>query len=246
MIEYGLIGHPLSHSFSQKYFSEKFTSLGLTDYHYNLFDIATIEEIESIIKAHPHLKGLNVTIPYKQAVIPFLNLLDESARKVGAVNVIRIDSSQKIGFNSDYYGFKQSLENWLPEQAGFSALVLGTGGASKAVVAALDDLEIPFQLVSRRSSDSALSYEDLESKKALIKSHKLIINTTPVGMHPKTDALPGINTSHLTGQHFVYDLIYNPEKTALLKAAEQKGARIKNGLEMLHLQAEKSWEIWNA
>jgi shikimate dehydrogenase len=245
MTEYGLIGHPLTHSFSQQYFREKFARLGLSGHQYHLFDIATMEEFGSLLESHPALKGLNVTIPYKQTVIPFLDKLDKSAIKVGAVNVIAIENGLKIGYNSDYYGFKKSLQNWLPKPGEFPALVLGTGGAAKAVIAALDYLGIPYQLVSRTARQSVLSYEDLSAKEELIKSHKLIINTTPLGMHPNISELPDINTSLLSERHFVYDLIYNPEKSSLLRMAEQQGASIKNGLEMLHLQAEKSWEIWN-
>lgn len=245
--EFGLIGHPLSHSFSQRYFREKFSQLGLSDHDYHLFDLNSIEELTSTLKHYPNLVGLNVTIPYKQAVIPYLTQLDASAQKVGAVNVIRIKGDERIGYNSDYYGFKQSLEPWLPKPfSQFSALILGTGGASKAVKAALVDLDIPFQLVSRKKSVDTLSYEQLNADPRLIANHKLIINTTPVGMHPHSLEYPDIPTHLLTDQHFVYDLVYNPEKTMLLSKAQSQLARIKNGLEMLHLQAEKSWEIWNA
>ena len=245
--EFGLIGHPLSHSFSQQYFRDKFDQLNLEGYDYQLFDLADIEEVNDLISSHPNIAGLNVTIPYKQQIIPYLTQLDESAHKVGAVNVVHLQDQERIGYNSDYYGFKQSLENWLPSSLeGIAALVLGTGGASKAVIATLTDLEIPFQLVSRTKNTENLCYEDLKTNEQILATHHLVVNTTPVGMFPHDQECPEIPTDWLDEEHYIYDLVYNPVKTMLLKLAEQRGAQIKNGLEMLHLQAEKSWEIWNA
>ena len=241
---FGLIGYPLSHSFSKKYFTEKFAREGIGDAQYELFEIKTIEEFSTLVKAQTTLVGLNVTIPYKQQVMPFLDYLDEVAEKIGAVNTIRFEENgQKAGYNSDYYGFKYSLEKWLNGADIRNALVLGTGGASKAVIVVLQDMGITPQLVSRITSVKAVSYEDLREKN--LSNYPLIINTTPLGMTPKTESFPDIDYEQLTSSHYCYDLVYNPEATFFMKKAATQGAKTKNGLEMLHLQAEKSWEIWN-
>ncbi len=242
---YGLIGYPLGHSFSKKYFTGKFEQMGLADSHaYELFELPEIEQFPEIISNTPGLKGLNVTIPHKQAVMPFLDGLDASALKVGAVNVIKIASDGKlIGFNSDYYGFKTSLEEFIPVNTALKALVLGNGGAAKAVIVALNDLSIPFRIVSRTKTDDTISYDDLKSE---IDNYQLIINCSPVGTYPKSDVCPDIPYERLTANHYLYDLVYNPVQTLFLQKGEEQGAKTHNGLKMLHLQAEKAWEIWNS
>ena len=243
---YGLIGFPLTHSFSKKYFTEKFLAHGFANHKYDLFPIERIENIRNIIQESPDLKGLNVTIPYKESVIPFLDKLSESAEKVGAVNVIKIDHGILTGYNSDFYGFQQSIRNWLPKDyQHLNALVLGTGGASKAITAVLKSLSIEYRLVSRKNSDRASTYESLNSS-SLVADSKFIINTTPLGMNPKIEGFPNIPYNLISSKHFVYDLIYNPEKTEFLKKCAAHGAKTKNGLDMLELQAEKSWEIWTS
>ncbi len=245
---FGLIGYPLSHSFSKKYFTEKFINENIEDARYELFEIEKIENLKNILIDNPQIKGLNVTIPHKQNVIQYLDLLDISAKKVKAVNVIKIlDDGKKIGFNSDYYGFKLSLENWLKilkrDISTIKAIVLGTGGASKAVQAALIDLNIPFIIVSRVKTDENIIYEELYAK--ILNENNLIINTSPLGMHPNIDEHPYINYNLLDNRHLLYDLVYNPPETSFMKLGKEKGAEVKNGLEMLHAQAEKAWEIWN-
>jgi shikimate dehydrogenase len=241
---YGLIGYPLGHSFSKKYFTEKFEQMGISDTHaYELFELADIQSFPQLIASQPGLSGLNVTIPHKQAVMPFLDALDASAEKVGAVNVIKIGEDGKlIGYNSDYYGFKTSLEEFIPPNTALRALVLGNGGAAKAVIAALNDLSIPYRIVSRSKSEDNLGYEDLATE---IGNYQLIINSSPVGTYPKADVCPGIPYEQLTTEHYLYDLVYNPVQTLFLQKGEAQGAKTHNGLKMLHLQAEKAWEIWN-
>jgi shikimate dehydrogenase len=242
---YGLIGYPLTHSFSKKYFSEKFAREGIIDSTYELFELPDVAEFPRLLAAHSNLCGLNVTIPHKQSIIPFLDALDESARKVGAVNVIKLDSQGRTtGYNSDYYGFLQSLRHWLGNMARPSALVLGSGGACRAVTAALTDLAITYQVVSRQPSSGTISYEQIDAQ--TIKNHPLIINTTPLGTYPKIDTFPPIPYSFLTNTHFLYDLVYNPTETQFMLKGAALGAATHNGLAMLQLQAEKAWEIWNS
>jgi shikimate dehydrogenase len=244
---YGLIGYPLSHSFSKKYFTEKFQKEGITDSAYALFELPDIGQLPNLLATHTHLRGLNVTIPHKQNVIPFLDGLDDSARKVGAVNVIKIDGrGTKTGYNSDYYGFMESLSTWLDglKMTRPDALVLGTGGASRAVKVALTDLGIRYSVVSRQASEGTLSYEQLTP--AHIASHLLIINTTPLGTYPQAATFPPIPYEALTPRHLLYDLVYNPAQTQFMIKGNAVGASVHNGLPMLHLQAEKAWEIWNA
>jgi shikimate dehydrogenase len=242
---FGLIGYPLTHSFSKKYFTQKFEKENITDCQYELFEIPEASQITDIIKNNADLNGLNVTIPHKEAVIPFINELDEPVKSIGAVNVIKVMPDKKLkGFNSDYHGFRQSLLNFLPENfQGIQALVLGTGGASKAVVAALNDLHIPCKLVSRTSSGSAISYEEASE---LCSDYKLIINTSPLGMYPKTDTCPDLPYNKFDSSYYLFDLVYNPEETLFMKKGLEQGANVRNGLEMLILQAEKAWEIWNS
>ncbi|TRX48199.1 shikimate dehydrogenase [Fulvivirga sp. M361] len=239
---YGLIGKKLSHSFSKKFFTEKFQKEGLQDYRYELFELSEIGEVDELLKKG-QLKGFNITIPYKKEIIPYLSHLDSSAKKVGAVNVVKIVEGQMHGYNSDYYGFKTSLENWLPAGQSFKALVLGTGGASKAVIATLNDMNICHTMVSRKKQAHTVTYDELTED--LIKNHRLIINTTPLGMSPDVESCPAIKYAALDTNHFLYDLVYNPTTTTFLDKGKKKGAFVKNGLEMLHLQADKSWEIWN-
>lgn len=242
---FGLIGATVSHSFSKAYFDEKFFREGLRDYHYELFPLGNINEIETLLKDTKGLTGLNVTIPYKEQVLKYLDEVDGFAKKIGAVNVIRIKDGKLEGFNTDSDAFYETIEKWLPKDRSFKALVLGTGGSSKAVQEALKKLKIDFELVSREAKKGILSYTDLEKKPDLITESKLIVNTTPLGMSPNTEAMPPIPYENITADHFVYDLIYNPARTLFLQKAEIRGATIKNGLEMLHVQAEKSWMIWN-
>lgn len=243
---FGLIGYPLGHSFSQKYFSEKFVREGIEDARYELFPIPVIDAVAEILKTHPNLCGLNVTIPYKESIIPFLDELDETARAVGAVNCIRIRNGRLTGFNTDVYGFEQSLRNsrtgiW-PVAA--QALVLGTGGASKAVAYVLRKMGIGFQMVSRKPGAGQFVYADL--KDLDWTKYHLLVNTTPLGTYPKTEECPEIPFEKLSPQHLVFDLVYNPPQTVLLRRASERNARVQNGLEMLELQAEKAWEIWQA
>ncbi len=243
---YGLIGHPVSHSFSQKYFTDKFEKEGITDCRYELFDLPDINALPELIQRYPELKGLNVTIPHKLAVLPYLANVDESARRIGAVNVIKITNEGLVGYNSDYYGFKQSLLNQLGE-ARPHALILGTGGASQAVKVALQDLNISYQWVSRSHQEVdgqvTFTYDTLDAP--MLASFRLIINTTPLGTSPKTEVCPQLPYEALTPSHFLHDLVYNPSETLFMRKGKQQGADVKNGLEMLVLQAEKSWEIWN-
>jgi shikimate dehydrogenase len=242
---FGLIGQTVSHSFSKSYFDEKFFREGLRDHHYELFPLNDIKEIENLVQNTKGLSGLNVTIPYKEQVMQYLDEVDPPAKKIGAVNVIKFKNGKRTGFNTDMDAFHETVEKWLPKDRIFQALVLGTGGSSKSVQEALIKLNIPFKLVSRTASKGVYTYKDLEKKPAIISNANLIINTTPLGMHPNTNTMPPIDYELLTSDHFVYDLIYNPARTMFLQKAEMRGATAKNGLEMLHVQAEKSWGIWN-
>lgn len=247
MNQYGLIGYPLTHSFSKKYFGEKFERENIKGSRYDLFELKTIDELPDLL-TNANLRGLNVTIPYKQKVIPFLDGLDEaSAKRIGAVNTIKIyaDGSTK-GFNTDYYGFRQSVAEWLDRRGespiGMKALVLGTGGSCKAVITALQDLKAQTQLVSRTPDEGEISYEDLTEE--IITAHRLIVNTTPLGMYPAVETFPPIPYQYITHDHFLYDLVYNPVDTAFLQKGARQKAATHNGLKMLQLQAEKSWNIW--
>ena len=239
---YGLIGKSLSHSFSKKYFENKFSKENILDASYSLFEIPLINDFEQVLNSNQSLRGLNVTIPYKEEIIQYLDEVDDTAKEVGAVNTIKLKEGKLNGYNTDVYGFEQSLKSLLKSHHN-KALVLGTGGAAKAVVYVLNKLNIAYQFVSTKSEEHFLKYEDLNS--AILKSHPLIVNTTPLGMSPNIDKTPLSNLDGIDKSHLVYDLIYNPEETILLREAKQRGATTKNGLEMLELQAEKSWEIWN-
>lgn len=237
----GLIGYPLSHSFSKKYFTEKFEKENIKGWQYELFPLKNIEDLPDLLKNNPSIVGLNVTIPYKEAVIPYLNEVDESAA-FGAVNTIKIEGGKLIGFNTDIYGFEESLKPMLQAHH-TAALILGTGGAAKAIANVLSRLRIEFKYVSRTPSDGQFSYQDIDEN--TIKKHTLIVNTTPLGMHPKIDSCPNLPYQSLTSKHILYDLVYNPNVTTFLKYGKKQDTHIKNGLEMLYLQAEKAWAIWN-
>jgi shikimate dehydrogenase len=244
----GLIGYPLSHSFSKKYFTQKFENQGLShEWEYELFSIEKIEKIEEILRGYPNLVGLNVTIPYKELVMPYVHELDGEAAAIGAVNCIKIKDGKLKGFNTDVYGFEKSILGLIAPHGGevkhLKALVLGTGGAAKGVVHVMKKLGMDYKWVSRTRSEGILSYADLT--KDIVKTHTVIINTTPLGMSPNTEGCPPIPYKYIGNQHFMYDLIYNPELTTFMMNGIEHGAKAKSGLDMLHFQAEKGWEIWN-
>lgn len=244
---YGLIGYPLGHSFSEKYFKDKFHKEGI-DNSYHLFPIKEIRLLPELIGSHPDLMGLNVTIPYKRDVFAFLDSVSQDASAIGAVNVVRIERDNEgavkgmKGFNSDWIGFMESLKPLLRNDIK-NALVLGSGGASKAVVYALGKLGIRATVVSRSAGDGKISYDSLDWE--IMADNLLIVNTTPLGMWPKIESSPEIPYEFITPDHVCYDLVYNPEITEFMKLSSEKGATVKNGLEMLHRQAEVSWKIWN-
>jgi shikimate dehydrogenase len=251
---FGLIGYPLTHSFSKKYFTEKFGREGITDAAYELFPLPEIELLPKLIASQPNLRGLNVTIPHKQIVLPYLDSIDPAARRIGAVNVIKIASDGTItGYNSDYFGFKETLITWFGQLSGnkgqsalqqTKALILGTGGASKAVKTALEDLQVENMFVSRQPQEGQLTYELLDEK--ILQQYRLIINTTPLGTSPAIETFPPIPYQFITPANYLYDLVYNPEETTFMKKGKERNAQVLNGLPMLYSQAEKSWEIWNA
>lgn len=243
--KFGLIGSTVSHSFSKSYFDEKFFREGLRDYHYELYPLQNVDELKKLLAENPELKGLNVTIPYKEQVLKFLTNIDPTAKKIGAVNVIKIQNGNLTGFNTDSDAFYETISKWFPGIPNAKALVLGTGGSSKAVQQALTKLNISFDLVSRDEKIGRYTYEGLEKDGTPLKEANLVINTTPLGMSPNTNQFPPINYELLSSHHYVYDLIYNPARTMFIQKAEMRGANVKNGLEMLHIQAEKAWAIWN-
>lgn len=243
---YGLIGKSLQHSFSKKYFQNKFSTENIFDCNYELFELDTVNELELLIKDTKHLAGLNVTIPYKETVINVVDDIDDIAKEIGAINTIQIDSKTKKtkGYNTDYLGFKNSLKPFL-ENIHERALILGTGGASKAVNYALKDLNIDCLFVSRNpKTNDEISYNDVNEY--VIKHHQIIINTTPLGTYPNINTFPELPYQQLTNNHLLYDLVYNPEETLFLKHGKEKGCITINGLQMLKIQAEKSWKIWNS
>lgn len=243
MKQYGLIGKTLSHSFSKKYFEEKFKRENINAVYEN-FELNDISQVEGLFSIHSNLCGLNVTIPYKEQIIPYLDEVDEQARKIGAVNTIYIDKEigKMKGYNTDVYGFKQSLKPFLENQHQ-RALILGTGGASKAVAYVLNELGITTAFVSRTPQlENQLSYDELNEN--ILASFLLIVNTTPLGTFPNIDEKPTINYDAITPNHLLYDLVYNPAETAFLKEGKKRGALTINGEQMLQLQAEKAWEIW--
>ena len=244
---FGLIGYPLSHSFSKRYFTKKFEKENIIDCEYNLYPIENIDQLPKLISNNPNLFGLNVTIPYKEAVIPFLDELDETAKSVSAVNCIKIkqqttNNKQLIGYNTDVFGFKQSIKPFLETQHQ-RALILGTGGASKAVYHVLKEIGIDCYFVTRNKyNNKQFTYEELNEN--MINAFKLIVNTTPVGMFPNVNETPEIPFEFITSSHLLYDTVYNPVETEFLKRGKQQGASVVNGLSMLQLQAEEAWKIW--
>jgi shikimate dehydrogenase len=261
MKHYGLIGYPLSHSFSKKYFTDKFEKEKVTDTVYDVYPIEHISQLPALLKEHPYLCGLNVTVPHKISVLKYLDWIEHDAKSAGAVNCIRITAESPVaaafagevgvkghdfmleGFNTDIYGFEMSLRPLLKDYHD-RALVLGDGGAARAVKCVLESLGISFKVVTRKPANDNILFKDL--KPHHIKENLLIINTTPLGTSPNVQEYPPIPYEAITDDHLLYDLIYNPEKTLFLQKGEEKGATIKNGYEMLILQAEKSWEIWTA
>ncbi|HVV07508.1 MAG TPA: shikimate dehydrogenase [Puia sp.] len=241
MRKFGLIGYPLSHSFSQKYFTEKFQQLGITECRYELYPIEDIAGVKTLLR-DPELCGLNVTIPYKQLVIPYLTGMSPVVREIGACNCIRIVNGVTMGYNTDVVGFEESLVRKLQPYHN-RALILGTGGASKAVEYVLRKLHIGYKYVSRNAGEGMLRYDQVDEE--VIYSHTLIINTTPLGMYPKVDVCPPLPYEAIGAQHYLFDLVYNPVRTLFLQNGEQRGAAVENGYDMLIGQAEESWRIWN-
>jgi shikimate dehydrogenase len=240
---FGLLGRNISYSFSKGYFTKKFKNLDLNKHSYENFDLANIQEFKDVISGSNAIKGMNVTIPYKEAIIPFLDELDETAAKIGAVNTIKFTKKGLKGFNTDADGFQKAIAPYL-EKHHRKALILGTGGASKAIAHVLGELKIEFKFVSRNPKENQLSYADLNE--AVMKNHSVIINCTPLGTYPNLEQKPDIPYQFITSKHLLFDLIYNPEKSAFLGLGEKAGASISNGYRMLEFQAEKSWEIWNS
>ena len=245
MQKYGLIGYPLKHSFSISYFNEKFQSEGI-DAEYVNFKIPSINDLPGIIKGNPNLQGFNVTIPYKEKVISYLDEIDKTAIPIGAINVVKVirqkGKVKLIGYNSDIIGFTRSIEPLL-ESHHKKALILGTGGAAKAVYHGLKSLGVESVYVTRQTRPDMLTYEELTPE--IIAEHTIIVNCTPIGMYPQVDFCPNIPYEYLTPNHLLYDLLYNPDTTLFMKKGAAKGAVVKNGLEMLLLQAFAAWEIWN-
>ena len=267
---YGLIGYPLAHSFSSEFFNQKFQREGIHAEYLN-FEIEEVTEVRHVVLSSPHLKGLNVTIPHKEAILPFLNEVTPEAKAIGAVNTIRVERSpdnrhdyrlmghntdneetdedlisakyRLVGHNTDYVGFRESIAPLLNPAKHRNALILGTGGASKAVTYALTDMGIGWKLVSRTPTEEQLSYDELSPE--ILNSHTVIVNATPVGTFPNVNQCPPIPYDCLTPHHLLYDLIYNPEETLFLKKGKQRGASVKNGREMLERQALAAWDFWN-
>lgn len=238
--QFGLIGYPLSHSFSPTYFNTKFELNGI-DAHYDTYPLEDIKDFIPLIQNNK-FAGLNVTIPYKESIIPLLDEIEEGAKIIGAINTITFDNDKMIGYNTDVFGFEKSLMDFIESPKNITkAFILGTGGAAKAVKFVLDKLHIPYQMVSRKNGD--ITYEGLTAQ--IFSEVNLIINTTPLGMAPNHNSKPQIPYQWLNKKYFLYDLVYNPEKTIFLSEGLKKGCKIKNGHDMLILQAEKAWQIWN-
>ncbi len=259
MKKYGLIGYPLTHSFSKKYFTEKFEKEELDNYQYDLYPLPNLSDLPDLIKGIPELCGLNVTVPHKIGVIFYLDKIDPAAKEIDAVNCIKIVNHQPVeaffsgelssmkvrleGYNTDAFAFEASLKPLLKKHHQ-KALILGNGGAARAVAYVLNKLGISYRLVSRRAIGKQLAYSKLDAD--VMSERLLIVNTTPLGTAPNIKECPDIPYDLLGPRHLLYDLVYNPAETEFLKRAKARGASIKNGMEMLHLQAEKSWEIWNS
>ncbi len=245
---FALIGYPLSHSFSQRFFTEKFAKEQIDDARFELFPLTHLHELPQLLADNPDLCGLSVTIPYKEAVLPYLHDLDDTARAIGAVNCIRIQNGRLTGYNTDVYGFENSLRRTGFLQAAdepVMGFILGTGGAAKAVAYVFRTMAIPYRFVSRQpTADEQITYAEMGE--VLDHGRAVIVNATPLGTFPKVDALPPVPIDRLGAQHLIFDLVYNPPETLLLRQARARGCTVQNGLEMLHLQAEKAWAIWNA
>jgi shikimate dehydrogenase len=242
MRAFGLIGFPLGHSFSKKYFGDKFEREGIAGNAYELFPLEQIDQLEDLLASNPDLVGLNVTIPYKEQVIPYLDSMSPVVEEIGACNCIHIQEGRLMGHNTDVIGFSRSL---LPQLKPHhkKALILGTGGSSKAVAYTMKELGIPFLQVSRTPADGMISYEEIDQR--MLESHTLLINTTPVGMFPDIAKAPAIPYEFIGADHYLFDLVYNPERTRFLQEGALRGAAVENGSDMLVIQAEASWEIWN-
>ena len=246
MDKYGIIGYPLGHSYSRGFFTDKFQKEGI-DAQYLNFPIPSADQLRKVVVENPELRGLNVTLPYKQAVIPMLDELSDEAREIGAVNVIRVRRKNGIpflkGFNSDIIGFMNSIRPLLKPNHR-KALILGTGGASRAVRVGLERLGIDWTYVSRTPAKGRYTYEELTPE--ILQDYQVVVNCSPVGMYPNNDACPAIPYEALTPGHLLFDVVYNPEETLFMKRGAEQGAVVKNGLEMLYLQAVASWEFWNS
>jgi shikimate dehydrogenase len=243
MRAFGLIGYPLGHSFSKKYFADKFEREGITGNVYELYPLEQIGQIEELLNSNPNLAGLNVTIPYKEQVIAYLDSMSPVVEEIGACNCIHIQDGRLMGHNTDVIGFSSSL---LPKLKPHhkQGLILGTGGSSKAVAYTLKELNIPFLQVSRNPSEGMIGYEEIDQ--SMLEAHTLLINTTPVGMYPDIEKAPAIPYQFIGADHYLFDLVYNPERTRFLQEGAMRGATVENGSDMLVIQAEASWEIWNS
>ena len=242
MQRYGLIGHPLKHSMSRHLFNEKFEYEGL-DCLYQHFDLKSLDELQEVMEKYPDLCGFNVTIPYKEAIIPLLDEIDDVAKEVGAVNVVKITDSKLKGYNSDVYGFEQLLNRAIKDRQIEHALVLGTGGASKAVQYVLKKKNTPYSTVSRSIEKGDYTYDTLTDE--VLRQNHLIINTTPLGMFPQIDNFPDLHYQGLSNKHILIDLIYNPKETAFMELGKTWGAKVFGGMQMFEEQAKKTWEIFN-
>ncbi|MFN8287723.1 MAG: shikimate dehydrogenase [Chitinophagales bacterium] len=243
MKQYGLIGYPLTHSFSKKYFEDKFRAEGIENCAYDLYPIKDVAELQGLLQKQPKLEGLNVTIPYKEQVIELMDKLSPVAKEVGAVNCIKIEEEKTIGYNTDVFGFEKSLLRFLEGRRPRGVFVLGTGGSAKAVWYVLEKLDMPFLKVTRKVNTGAIGYADIP---LLMQESNLFINTTPLGMYPEINACADIPYEDLNENDFLFDLVYNPAETTFLARGAAQKAKTKNGLEMLQLQAEESWRIWNS
>lgn len=242
MKEYGLIGRTLGHSFSERYFTQKFVDEGL-DCTFKNFELTSIEELKNMLVENPYLEGFSVTIPYKKEIIPYLDELSYEASNIGAVNCVKVSNGKLKGYNTDIIGFKESLLSFLNGVLPEKALVLGTGGASLAIQYVLAELGIEYQLVSRDATKGNYTYDNIGCE--TVFEHHLIVNTTPIGMYPNVDAAPKIPYAYVTPSHYLFDLIYNPQLTQFLDYGEQRGAQICDGTQMLKLQADAAWKIWS-